>query len=259
MTHPIISFHQVSKSYGIQQVLKNLSFQVAPGEKLALIGPSGSGKTTILRVLMTLEDISAGTITVDGEALFGQDAGNAIRPASEQHLARMRQKIGMVFQAYNLFPHMTVLRNITLPQILNQKRKPAEAEEVARDLLRKVGLEDKAGAYPGQLSGGQRQRVAIARAVALRPKIMLFDEITSALDPELVADVLDVLHLLARETDMTMLLVTHEMGFARHFADRVMFLADGRIVEDGTPEQIFGAPQEQRTRDFIGRIRAKDL
>ena len=254
MTKPIIEFRNVSKSYGQTTILDELSFSVKPAEKLALIGPSGSGKTTILRVLKTLEGIQTGEVIVDGEYLLHEEVGGRLVPAREAHLARMREKTGMVFQHFNLFPHMNVLRNVTLPQILSKKVDRAEAEAVAERLLVKVGLGDKLRHYPSQLSGGQKQRVAIARAMALRPKIMLFDEVTSALDPELVSEVLNVLRMLAQETDMTMLLVTHEMSFARSFADRVMFFERGKIVEEGAPDQIFTAPRELRTRSFLGKV-----
>lgn len=259
MTQPIIQFNNVTKSYGDHTVLRELNFRVAPGEKLALIGPSGSGKTTILRVLMTLEGIDTGDVVVDGDYLLHEEVNGKLVPASEAHLSRMRGKTGMVFQQFNLFPHMTVLRNVTLPQMLSQKRDKRDAEALAVELLGKVGLADKLHHYPAQLSGGQKQRVAIARAMALKPRIMLFDEVTSALDPELVAEVLTVLHMLAEETDMTMLLVTHEMEFARSFADRVMFFDSGRIVEEGPPDKIFSAPSEPRTRSFLGKLNATGL
>ncbi len=256
----MIRISEVSKSFGTLQVLNNLSFDVKAGEKLALIGPSGSGKTTILRILMTLESIDSGMITVEEEPLWHMPgAGGAMVPASEAHLHHMRSKIGMVFQLFNLFPHMTVLRNITAAPMLTQGVAQAEAEQKARELLELVGLADKADAKPAQLSGGQKQRVAIARALALRPKIMLFDEVTSALDPELVEEVLNVLRRLGEETDMTMLLVTHEMQFARDFADRVLFFDGGRIVEQGPPEKIFSDPQEERTQAFLKKVIAAGL
>ena len=256
----MIRISEVSKSFGTLQVLNNLSFDVKAGEKLALIGPSGSGKTTILRILMTLESIDSGMITVEEEPLWHMPGvGGAMVPASEAHLHHMRSKIGMVFQLFNLFPHMTVLRNITAAPMLTQGVAQAEAEQKARELLELVGLADKADAKPAQLSGGQKQRVAIARALALRPKIMLFDEVTSALDPELVEEVLNVLRRLGEETDMTMLLVTHEMQFARDFADRVLFFDGGRIVEQGPPEKIFSDPQEERTQAFLKKVIAAGL
>jgi polar amino acid transport system ATP-binding protein len=254
MPHPIIRLDNVRKSFGELVVLDDLSFDVMPGEKLALIGPSGSGKTTILRVLMTLETLSGGRIEVDGEGLYHTSRNGREMPADEAHLHRMRAKIGMVFQHFNLFPHKCVLDNVTLAPVLTQGVKKADAEKRAMELLDLVGLSDKAKAMPAQLSGGQKQRVAIARALALSPKIMLFDEVTSALDPELVEEVLNVMRMLGRETDMTMLLVTHEMGFARDFADRVLFFDKGRIVEEGPPTEIFSNPKQERTRSFLRKI-----
>jgi polar amino acid transport system ATP-binding protein len=251
---PIIEIDRISKSFGPLQVLRELSFSVSPGEKLALIGPSGSGKTTILRVLMTLEAIDSGHIKIEGEQLWHTERRGELVPADERHLHKMRAKIGMVFQLFNLFPHKTVLQNVTLPQILAKRTPRAEAESRALQLLEMVGMADKAEAKPAQLSGGQKQRVAIARALALKPRIMLFDEVTSALDPELVEEVLNVMRRLAEETDMTMLLVTHEMSFAHDFADRVLFFDAGRIVEEGPPEQIFRHPREERTRAFLKKI-----
>jgi polar amino acid transport system ATP-binding protein len=251
---PIVEVDRISKSFGPFQVLRELSFTVQPGEKLALIGPSGSGKTTILRVLMTLETINAGHVRIEGEHLWHEPRNGGLTPAGEKHLHRMRGKIGMVFQLFNLFPHKTVLENVTLPQVLAKGAKPAEARARAMDYLEMVGMADKIAAKPAQLSGGQKQRVAIARALALRPKIMLFDEVTSALDPELIEEVLNVLRRLGAETDMTMLLVTHEMSFAHDFADRVLFFDGGRIVEEGLPEQIFTDPREERTKTFLKKI-----
>jgi polar amino acid transport system ATP-binding protein len=254
MPEPIIEIKDVSKSFGALQVLGDLNFNVAPGEKLALIGPSGSGKTTILRILMTLERINGGHIMVDGEPLWHMPKNGALVDADEAHLHRMRAKIGMVFQLFNLFPHMTVLRNVTLAPMLTQGVARKDAEARGHQLLQMVGLADKADAKPAQLSGGQTQRVAIARALALQPKIMLFDEVTSALDPELVEEVLNVMRRLAEETDMTMLLVTHEMSFAHDFADRVLFFDGGRIVEEGPPDQIFTNPRHERTQVFLKKI-----
>ncbi|MGP9818848.1 ectoine/hydroxyectoine ABC transporter ATP-binding protein EhuA [Salinarimonas sp. NSM] len=251
---PIIEVDRVSKSFGDFQVLNELAFTVAPAEKLALIGPSGSGKTTILRILMTLETIDSGHIRIEGEELFHMRKGDRLVPADEAHLHRMRAKVGMVFQLFNLFPHMCVLDNVTLAPVLTKGVARDAAGRRAMELLDMVGLADKAKAMPSQLSGGQKQRVAIARALALEPRIMLFDEVTSALDPELVEEVLSVMHRLARETDMTMLLVTHEMGFAHDFADRVMFFDRGRIVEQGPPDEIFTNPREERTQGFLRKI-----
>ena len=254
MTAPIIEIDRVSKSFGSHQVLNELSFSVAAGEKLALIGPSGSGKTTILRILMTLETINGGHIKIDGEQLYHMERNGTLRPADERHLHHMRAKLGMVFQLFNLFPHKCILDNVTLAPMLTQGVARADAERRAMELLDMVGMADKARAMPAQLSGGQKQRAAIARALALQPKIMLFDEVTSALDPELVEEVLNVMRRLAEETDMTMLLVTHEMGFAHDFADRVLFFDRGHIVEEGPPDDIFTRPKEERTRAFLKKI-----
>ncbi len=251
---PCISVEGVTKRFGPLTVLNDLTFTVKPGEKLALIGPSGSGKTTILRILMTLEEINGGHIRIEGEPLFHMPRNGGLVPADERHLHKMRAKIGMVFQLFNLFPHKCVLDNVTLAPILTAgvDRKTAEAR--AMELLELVGMAEKAKAMPAQLSGGQKQRVAIARALALKPKIMLFDEVTSALDPELVEEVLNVMRRLAAETDMTMLLVTHEMSFAHDFADRVLFFDRGRIVEEGPPDEIFRHPREERTQTFLKKI-----
>ncbi|WP_372394933.1 ectoine/hydroxyectoine ABC transporter ATP-binding protein EhuA [Azospirillum sp. HJ39] len=254
MTETIIDIDRVTKSYGSHTVLKDLCFSVRPGEKLALIGPSGSGKTTILRTLMTLETIEGGHIRIDGENLFHMEREGRLVPADEAHLHRMRTKIGMVFQLFNLFPHKCVLDNVTLAPMLTKGVKAAEAERRAMELLDLVGLADKARAMPAQLSGGQKQRVAIARALALQPRIMLFDEVTSALDPELVEEVLNVMRMLGSTTDMTMLLVTHEMSFARDFADRVLFFDRGSIVEEGPPEILFTNPAHERTQAFLKKI-----
>lgn len=254
MAAPIITIDAISKSFGAFKVLDGLSMEVMPGEKLALIGPSGSGKTTILRILMTLERIDDGHIEVDGEHLYHMERAGRLVPADEGHLAKMRQKIGMVFQLFNLFPHKCVLDNVTLAPMLTKKTPRAAARKRAMELLDMVGMADKAKAMPAQLSGGQKQRVAIARALALSPRIMLFDEVTSALDPELVEEVLNVMRRLAAETDMTMLLVTHEMGFAHDFADRVLFFDRGKIVEEGRPDEIFRHPKQERTQSFLKKI-----
>jgi polar amino acid transport system ATP-binding protein len=254
MAAPIIRIDRISKSFGPIKVLDGLSMEVMPGEKLALIGPSGSGKTTILRILMTLERIDGGHIEVDGEQLYHMQRNGHFQPADERHLTRMRQKIGMVFQLFNLFPHKSVIDNVTLAPMLTKGTPRVAAEKRAMELLEMVGMADKARAMPSQLSGGQKQRAAIARALALSPKIMLFDEVTSALDPELVEEVLNVMHRLAAETDMTMLLVTHEMGFAHDFADRVLFFDRGRIVEEGKPDELFRHPKQERTQTFLKKI-----
>jgi len=254
MAEPIIKIDGISKSFGSFKVLDQLSMQVKPGEKLALIGPSGSGKTTILRILMTLERIDSGHVQIEGEELYHMGGKGGLVPADERHLTRMRQKIGMVFQLFNLFPHMSVLDNVTLAPMLTKGVSRSDARKRAMELLEMVGMAAKAQSMPAQLSGGQKQRVAIARALALSPKIMLFDEVTSALDPELVEEVLNVMRKLADETDMTMLLVTHEMGFAHDFADRVLFFDRGRIVEEGKPDDIFRHPKQERTQAFLKKI-----
>ncbi|WP_236240837.1 ectoine/hydroxyectoine ABC transporter ATP-binding protein EhuA [Streptomyces sp. CC228A] len=241
----LVRFEGVGKSFGEHTVLDDLSFSVSPGQHVTLIGPSGSGKTTILRMLMTLERPDRGTIEVGGERLF---------PADERQRRELRKQIGMVFQQFNLFPNMSVLRNITEAPVRVLGMGRDEAEERARGLLEMVGLADKAGARPAQLSGGQQQRVAIARALAMRPKVLLLDEVTSALDPELVAGVLDLLRDIARTTDITMLCVTHEMNFARDISDQVLMFDSGRVIEAGPPEQIFSAPEHARTREFLGAV-----
>ena len=250
MDNPIIRIHDLKKSFGPLTVIDGLSFDVQRGEKLALIGPSGSGKTTILRMLMTLETISGGRIEVCGEPLYQMRRNGAEVPADEAHLHKMRRHIGMVFQHFNLFPHKSVLDNITLAPILTQGAKRAEAEKQARELLDMVGLADKAGSMPSQLSGGQKQRVAIARALALKPEIMLFDEVTSALDPMLVGEVLDTLRMLASE-GMTMICVTHEMKFAREVSDRVAFFHKGVMAEIAPPAELFGAPKDPELQKFL--------
>jgi polar amino acid transport system ATP-binding protein len=254
MPEPIIRIDNIVKRYGPLTVLDGLSMEVMPGEKLALIGPSGSGKTTILRILMTLESISGGHIEVDGEQLYHMPRNGSLVDADERHLRKMRAKIGMVFQHFNLFPHKTVLDNVTLAPILTKGVARPAAEKRAMELLDMVGMADKAKHVPAQLSGGQKQRAAIARALALSPRIMLFDEVTSALDPELVEEVLNVMKKLAAETDMTMLLVTHEMGFAHDFADRILFFDRGKIVEEGKPDEIFRNPKQERTQSFLRKI-----
>jgi polar amino acid transport system ATP-binding protein len=241
----LIRLDHVTKRFGANTVLDSLDFSVESGKHVTLIGPSGSGKTTILRLLMTLTKPDEGTITVDGEQLF---------PAPEKQIREIRKKIGMVFQQFNLFPNMTVLRNVTEAPVTVLGMPKDEAEARALELLDLVGLADKAGARPTQLSGGQQQRVAIARALAMRPQVLLLDEVTSALDPELVAGVLDVLRDIARTTDITMLCVTHEMNFARDISDQVLMFDAGKVIESGPPERIFGDPEHQRTREFLGAI-----
>ena len=250
----IIEFEKVSKSFGNLKVLDQLSLEVKDGEKLALIGPSGSGKTTILRILMTLETIDDGFVSVNNQYLWHEKKEGKVVNASDNHLKKMRDQIGMVFQQFNLFPHLTAIENVQEPQILIKKKNKSEANEKALELFNMIGLNDKIDHYPHQLSGGQQQRVAIARALAMDPKIMLFDEVTSALDPELVDEVLQVLHKLASNSDTTMLTVTHEMNFARDFADRVLFFDNGQIVESGKPSDIFSNPKEERTRSFLKKF-----
>ncbi len=249
-----IRFEKVVKRFGDNVVLRDLDFSVEPGERVTLIGPSGSGKTTILRLLMTLEKVDGGVIRVGEDCLSHMKRGGKRVPADERHQRRLRTRIGMVFQQFNLFPNMTVLRNITEAPLHVLGMSKDEATERACGLLEMVGLSDKADAHPTQLSGGQQQRVAIARALAMRPKILLLDEVTSALDPELIAGVLDVLRDVAAESDLTMLCVTHEMGFARDVSDRVLMFDEGRIVEAGTPEKIFSNPENDRTKDFLHAV-----
>ncbi|GAA2408512.1 ectoine/hydroxyectoine ABC transporter ATP-binding protein EhuA [Actinomadura vinacea] len=253
---PGILFEKVVKRFGQNVVLRELDFTVAPGERVTLIGPSGSGKTTILRLLMTLEKINDGVIRVGDEPLSHMDRGGKLVPANEKHLHEMRKKIGMVFQQFNLFPNMNVLRNLTEGPVHVLGVSKEEAADRGRKLLDLVGLADKAEAHPTQLSGGQQQRVAIARALAMEPKVLLLDEVTSALDPELVVGVQDLLRDIAMESDLTILCVTHEMGFAKDISDRVLMFDQGQIVEEGPPEQIFGEPSEQRTRDFLQAVLA---
>jgi len=250
----MIRFTGVEKRYGATVCLDKLDFSVAPGEFVTLIGPSGSGKTTILRLLMALERIDAGTIEVGGEFLSHQQRGDKLVPAGTAHLRRMRRKIGMVFQQFNLFPNMTVLRNVTEGPIRGLGESKDAAEERARKLLELVGLTDKIDARPAHLSGGQQQRVAIARALAMEPEVLLLDEVTSALDPELVTGVLHLLADIAADTEITFLCVTHEMRFARRVSDRVMMFDAGRVLEDGDPEKIFTDPQQDRTREFLQAV-----
>ena len=254
MNRPIIRFDKVVKRYGNLVVINELDFAVAPGEKVTIIGPSGSGKSTVLRILMTLERIQGGVITVDGSPLWHEEKNGALQPASEAHLRKMRRSLGMVFQQFNLFPHMTALRNVAEApcQVLGLSKQ--DARERAEELLKMVGLADHMQKFPHQMSGGQQQRVGIARALAMRPRIMLFDEPTSALDPELVGEVLTVIRRLAEEHDLTMLLVTHEMRFAREVSDRVCFFDRGRMCEEGKPDDLFTAPKQARTREFLSAV-----
>src|SRR5690606_22794789 len=248
---PMVRFENVSKRYGALTVLDGLDLEIKRGEKVSVIGPSGSGKTTVLRMLMTLETINDGVIWVEGEPLTHMQRNGKLVPADINHIRKIRAKIGMVFQSFNLFPHMTAMANCIEAPITVLGMNRADAEARAADLLEMVGLGQKKEHYPSQLSGGQQQRVAIARALAMRPKIMLFDEVTSALDPELVGEVLEVIRKLGNEHDLTMLMVTHQMGFAKEFSDRVCFFYGGRICEQGPPDRIFGAPENERTRQFL--------
>lgn len=255
LQRPIVRYQKITKAYDDLQVLRGIDFEMAAGEKVALIGPSGSGKTTLARLLMTLEEPTSGIIEVDGELLWHQKVKGKLVKANEKHLHKVRGNIGMVFQQFNLFPHMTILNNVTEAPLRVLGHTVDEAREEAISMLDKVGLRDKLDTYPAQLSGGQKQRVAIARALVMRPKIMLFDEPTSALDPELVGEVLEVIREIADEGEMTMLLITHEMDFARDIADRVVFFDKGRIIEQGPPEKIFNHPQSPRLKSFLSRFR----
>ncbi len=252
---PMVRFASVTKRYGELTVLEGLDLDIQEGEKVAIIGPSGSGKSTLLRVLMTLEGIDDGLIEVDGEPLTHMPDGHGrLVPANARHLRRVRGKVGMVFQSFNLFPHMNALQNVMEAPVQVLGLSKREARERAEELLAMVGLEDKLEHFPAQLSGGQQQRVAIARALAMRPKVMLFDEVTSALDPELCGEVLSVIRRLGEVHNLTMLMVTHQMGFAREFADRVCFFHQGRIHEQGSPDALFNNPQEERTREFLSAV-----
>lgn len=251
---PMVRFEQVTKRYGPLTVLDRLDLEIATNEKVAIIGPSGSGKTTVLRMLMTLEKIDDGMIWVGGEPLTHMPSRNGLIKANAAHLRRMRGRIGMVFQHFNLFPHMTALANCMEAPMALLRLSRDEASERASELLRMVGLGDKLDHFPSQLSGGQQQRVAIARALAMRPQIMLFDEVTSALDPELCGEVLQVIRELGSAHNLTMLMVTHQMGFAKVFADRVCFFDQGQIVEQAPAQQFFEAPQNERTQQFLRAV-----
>ncbi|GLF97996.1 amino acid ABC transporter ATP-binding protein [Streptomyces yaizuensis] len=240
---PLIELRDVNKHYGQLHVLQDINLTVGRGEVVVVIGPSGSGKSTLCRTMNRLETIESGTITIDGEPL----------PEEGKGLAALRADVGMVFQSFNLFAHRTVLANVSLAPVKVRGRKREEADRRSRLLLDRVGLASQADKYPAQLSGGQQQRVAIARALAMEPKVMLFDEPTSALDPEMINEVLEVMQQLARD-GMTMVVVTHEMGFARSAANRVVFMADGRIVEDRSPEDFFTHPESERAKDFLSKI-----
>ncbi|AQU66202.1 MULTISPECIES: amino acid ABC transporter ATP-binding protein [Streptomyces] len=239
----LVVLSNVNKHFGALHVLQDIDLTIARGEVVVVIGPSGSGKSTLCRAINRLEPIDSGSISLDGKPL----------PAEGKELARLRADVGMVFQSFNLFAHKTVLENVTLGQIKVRKKDKRAADEFARTLLDRVGVANQADKYPAQLSGGQQQRVAIARALAMEPKVMLFDEPTSALDPEMINEVLEVMQQLARD-GMTMVVVTHEMGFARSAANRVVFMADGQIVEEATPEQFFTNPRSDRAKDFLSKI-----
>jgi glutamate transport system ATP-binding protein len=243
MGEPLVVLDDVQKHFGDLHVLKDINMRVDRGEVVIVIGPSGSGKSTLCRAINRLETIESGTISIDGKQL----------PEEGKDLAKLRADVGMVFQAFNLFAHKTILENVTLGPIKVRKQKKAAAEKRATELLERVGVEEQARKYPAQLSGGQQQRVAIARSLAMDPKVMLFDEPTSALDPEMITEVLDVMTELA-ESGMTMIVVTHEMGFARKVANRVIFMSDGQIVEEATPEEFFTNPKSDRAKDFLGKI-----
>jgi ABC-type polar amino acid transport system ATPase subunit len=239
----VVKVKNIHKHFGKLHVLDDVSLDVAKGEVVVIIGPSGSGKSTLLRCLNYLEPVQSGEIWIDGIRLDHH----------RTNIRAVRAEVGIVFQSFNLFPHLTVIKNVMLAPVVVRKRPEGEVRKAALAMLAKVGLQDKVDAYPSQLSGGQQQRVAIARALAMQPKLMLFDEVTSALDPELVREVLDAMKQLARD-GMTMIVVTHEMGFAREMADRVIFMDEGRIVEAGTAADVFDRPKEPRTREFLGKI-----
>ena len=239
----MIDVKNLVKSFGDLEVLKGVSQHIGKGERVVLIGPSGSGKSTFLRCLNLLETPTGGEIIFEGQSITDDKCD----------INKIRQKMGMVFQHFNLFPNMTILKNITLAPIRTGLMNREQAEQAARELLKRIELEDKADSYPAKLSGGQKQRIAIVRALCMKPEVMLFDEPTSALDPEMVGEVLDVMKELAK-SGMTMICVTHEMGFAREVADRVLFMDEGKIIEEGTPQQIFSDPQEQRTKDFLNKV-----
>ena len=239
----MIDVKNLTKSFGELEVLKGVSQHIEKGERVVLIGPSGSGKSTFLRCLNLLETPTSGEIIFEGQPITDEKCD----------INKIRQKMGMVFQHFNLFPNMTILKNIMLAPVRTGLMTKEQAEKEARELLKRVGLEDKADSYPAQLSGGQKQRIAIVRALCMKPDVMLFDEPTSALDPEMVGEVLDVMKELAK-SGMTMICVTHEMGFAREVADRILFMDEGVIVEEGTPAEIFGNPKEKRTQDFLNKV-----
>ncbi len=250
---PMVKAEGVHKSFGAAHILKGIDLEVAPREVFCLIGPSGSGKSTFLRCINHLEKINAGRLSVDGELVGYRESNGKLYELRDREVAARRRDIGMVFQRFNLFPHMTAIENVMEAPVQVKGESKAAARERATKLLDRVGLADKAGNYPSQLSGGQQQRVAIARALAMEPKLMLFDEPTSALDPELVGDVLDVMKDLAAD-GMTMIVVTHEMGFAREVGDSLVFMDDGVVVESGHPREVLGNPQHERTKSFLSKV-----
>lgn len=256
MSQPIVQYEDVHKSFGDVDVLKGINLDIQPAEKVAVIGPSGSGKTTLIRMLMTLEKPTSGKIIVDGDYLWHMEKNGQLVDANEKHLRQVRGNIGMVFQHFNLFPHMTILENCMTAPINVQKEDKESAKKRSIEMLERVGLGDKLDNYPSQLSGGQKQRVAMARALVMRPKIMLFDEVTSALDPELVGEVLEVIRDIANQGDMAMVLVTHEMDFALDIADRVVFLDEGVIAEQGTPSEVLQHSDNDRLQSFLHRFRS---
>jgi polar amino acid transport system ATP-binding protein len=249
----LVEITDVSKSYGAVRVLRDVSLTVQPGEVIALIGPSGSGKSTLLRTINHLETVDAGSVTVDGQYIGYELRAGRLHELPEKNVLERRTQIGIVFQNFNLFPHLTALENVVEAPVALKRASKTEAREQARALLARVGLADKEHHYPRQLSGGQQQRVAIARALALNPKVLLFDEPTSALDPELVGEVLDVIRELSK-SGTTLIIVTHEIGFAREVADRVVFLEQGEILEEGTPAQVLLKPRHPRTKDFLRKV-----
>jgi polar amino acid transport system ATP-binding protein len=253
MSDVMVKAEEVHKSFGRLEVLKGVSLEVKPSEVMVMLGPSGSGKSTFLRCINHLEKIDAGRLSVDGELVGYREAGDKLYELHEKEVCRKRAEIGMVFQRFNLFPHMSALENVIEAPIRVKGLDKREAIEVGRRLLERVGLADKIETYPAQLSGGQQPRVAIARALAMEPKLMLFDEPTSALDPELVGEVLDVMRALA-ERGMTMIVVTHEVGFAREVADTMVFMDEGVVVETGKPRDVIAAPQHERTRAFLSKV-----
>lgn len=255
MAEPIVTYKDVHKSFGNVEVLKGIDLDIYPAEKVAVIGPSGSGKTTIIRLLMTLEQPTAGDIIVDGRNLWKMEKNEKLVHANENHLRSIRGDIGMVFQHFNLFPHMTILENCMTAPVHVKKEEKSEVKKRSMEMLERVGLGDKLDNYPSQLSGGQKQRVAMARALVMRPKIMLFDEVTSALDPELVGEVLNVIRDIAENDDMAMVLVTHEMDFALDIADKVLFLDEGVIAEQGTASEVIEHSENPRVQSFLQRFR----